>query len=263
MRTFWKYSATGNDFILMDCRNLAMNPDSELVKTLCHRHFGIGGDGLVLIENSLKSDFKMTIYNADGSLAEMCGNATRASLHFAYHILKLKKESSFRFETMNGLYFGEVLGDEVTVEMTELYDIQKFDVKDLGEKKTYYLNTGVPHTIIEVENLEKYPVIMRGREVRYDPRFSKGTNVDFFEVLDAKKQKISLRIFERGVEGETLCCGTGVMATAIACSHFYGWEGEISVVTSGGETKAHVSQDFKKLSFSGKVKLVYTGEIDV
>lgn len=260
---FWKYSANGNDFIMINCLENTWKPEAKLVESLCDRHFGIGADGIVLIEKSSKSDFKMKIFNADGSEAEMCGNATRASIHFAYHILKIKSEREFRFETMNGTYFGEVFDNEVQVEMTELYDIQKVTVSDLGDKNTFYLNTGVPHTVIEVENLKNYPVHEMGKKIRENKRFSKGTNVDFFEVVDSKNPKINLRIFERGVEGETLCCGTGVMATAIACSRFFGWSGQIRVNTLGGEVSAFVGEDFKSFSFSGNVKLIYSGEFDV
>lgn len=261
---FSKYSSNGNDFILVDNRLKTFDTGAENIQNLCHRNFGIGADGVVLLEEAehVSRDFKMRIYNADGSLAEMCGNAARAIVHYAFHELQLKEEPTFLFETENSTYEGEINNDHVKILMTEIYDINTVNVSDLGEKRTYYVNTGVPHTVIEVDNLKNYPVALRGHEIRFDQRFFYGTNVDFFEVLSKNDKKVALRIFERGVEGETFCCGTGVVATALACREFFGWNDCISFVIKGGEVEVEFDPGTEKVYFSGEVKHVFSGVLN-
>ncbi len=259
---FYKYSGSGNDFIFIDNREgqISIRP-SEVVEW-CKRREGIGADGVVLIGASTDCDYSLRIFNADGSEAEMCGNATRCSVHFAYHIIKIKDQPEFSIETMNGKYTGVAVDEsEVKVKMTELYDVDKINLSDLSGKQALFLNTGVPHAVIQVSSVEDVNVKNIGSAIRHDVRFPNGTNVDFFEVIDPKKQVIKLRVYERGVEDETLCCGTGVMATAVSCSKFFGWTGEIQVYVKGGLLKAIVDKDLKELYFQGAVKMKYIGEI--
>ncbi len=260
---FYKYSGSGNDFIFLNGFESDVHPSSTEIIKWCDRRQGIGADGVVIISKSRQQDYKLRIYNSDGSEAEMCGNASRCSIHFANEVLEIKKES-FQFETMNGFYSGKVVSQgEVQIKMTELFDINSIDITDFGRMSTLYVNTGVPHAVIEVGNLDEIKFEKIAPIIRGDKRFGvAGTNVDFFEVLDEKKQKVKLRVFERGVEDETLCCGTGVMATAVCCARFYGWTGEIHVETAGGKLTAIVDEDFKNLYFQGRVELVFEGELN-
>lgn len=260
---FYKYSGSGNDFILFNNLDNSFRPRTSWIRQWCKRREGIGADGVVCVEKSEKYDYSLRIWNADGSEAEMCGNAARSCIHFAHHILGLGKEK-YQFETMNGVYEGRPLeGDMVEVKMTELYDVDKINVGDFSTKGALYLNTGVPHAVIQVNNVEDINIHSLGSMVRRDVRFPNGTNVDFFEVVDADKQVIKLRVYERGVEDETLCCGTGVMATAVACKKLLGWSGEITVHVKGGRLRAVVDDKLENLYFQGEVNCVFKGEVDV
>ncbi len=259
---FYKYSGSGNDFIFIDNRSGETVLRPTQIKEWCSRREGIGADGVVLIGDSQKCDYSLRIFNADGSEAEMCGNATRCSVHFAHSVLKTKEDKKFSIETMNGEYQGELVSDnEVKVKMTELYDVDKINISDLSAKRAMYLNTGVPHAVLHVSSVEDVNIKRLGSAIRNDVRFPGGTNVDFFEVVDMEKKIIKLRVYERGVEDETLCCGTGVMATAVCCSKFFGWTGEINVYAKGGLLKAIVDESLSDLYFQGAVKLIYTGDI--
>ncbi len=261
---FYKYSGSGNDFIVIDNRNDKLCIEPGVVVDWCKRREGIGADGVVLIGFSTKHDYTFRIFNADGSEAEMCGNGARCSVHFAYHVLKMKADRKFVFETMNGVYTGEIMfGNEVKLKMTELYEVDAIDISDLSGKRSLFLNTGVPHAVIQVSSVDDVNVKAVGSAIRNDSRFPSGTNVDFFEVADKDNQSIRLRVYERGVEDETLCCGTGIMATAVSCAKFFDWSGEVSVEVKGGKLKAIVDKGFKDLYFQGGVKLLYKGEVEV
>lgn len=260
---FYKYSGSGNDFIFINNLKGDIKVKTSEVVQWCKRRENIGADGVVLISSSDKYDYSMRILNADGSEAEMCGNAARCSIHFAKNILKLKDSNCFEFETMNGVYTGELVSkNEVKVKMTELYDVDAVNISDLSGKQALFLNTGVPHAVIQVSSVEDVKVNAIGSAIRNDVRFPNGTNVDFFEVVDAENQVIKLRVYERGVEDETLCCGTGIMATAVSCNKFFGWSGEVKVYVKGGLLKALVDKDLKELYFQGPVHLVYAGSMD-
>jgi diaminopimelate epimerase len=257
---FIKYSGSGNDFVIIDNRNESFLLSAKEVIRVCKRREGIGADGVVYLNNSSQGhDFSIQIFNADGSEAEMCGNASRSVVHYAYNDLKLKTSTKYTFDTMNGVYYGEILGDEVKIKMTELYDVDAIDVSDLSTKASLYLNTGVPHTVLQVNNVDDIKIEELGSVIRYDSRFPSGTNVGFFEVVKSEEQSIKLRVYERGVEAETLCCGTGIMAAAITCSKKLGWIGEIKVVARGGVLKAIVNQKLDDLYFQGIVQPIYKG----
>lgn len=257
---FYKYSGSGNDFVFLSEFSEKVSLSLPQIKRFCERKLGIGADGVVLVAPSEKLDYSLRIFNSDASEPEMCGNAARCSIHFAKNILKIDKEEMY-FETCNGIYQGKMMqGDEVKVKMTELYDVDSIDISDLGNKATLFLNTGVPHAVIEVGVVEEVKVNEVGSVIRNDKRFKEGTNVDFFEVSDFKGQEISMRVYERGVEGETLCCGTGVIACAVTCAKTYGWCGEIKVKTRGGDITAIVNEDLSELYFQGEVDLVFEGD---
>lgn len=257
---FFKYSGSGNDFVFLDNRTKNINLSPSKIQAFCSRREGVGADGVVLFGASDKADYSLRIFNSDGSEAEMCGNATRCSVHFAHEVLKLKPETQYSIETMNGLYEGEAVEkDLIRVKMTELFDEGLINIDDLSGKNALYLNTGVPHAVIQVSSVEDVNVVAVGSAIRNDVRFPKGTNVDFFEVVDHQARTIKLRVYERGVEDETLCCGTGIMATAVACSRFFNWQGEVTVFAKGGTLQAIVEQD--DLYFQGRVSLIYQGQI--
>lgn len=257
---FYKYSGSGNDFLLVNATENDYQIRPSLVRNWCQRKDGVGADGVILFsKGSEDCDYALRIWNSDGSEAEMCGNAARCSVHFAHHAI-FKNQTNFTFKTMNGVYFGSIIGDEVRVKMTELYDVESIDVSDFSSKIAFYCNTGVPHTVLQVSSVEDVNVESLGSVIRNDVRFTAGTNVDFFEIVNNEKQIIKLRVYERGVEAETLCCGTGIMATAVACAKKLGWSEEITVHAKGGLLKAIVDKKLSDLYFQGKVKLVFQGE---
>ncbi|MBL7663676.1 MAG: diaminopimelate epimerase [Bacteriovoracaceae bacterium] len=259
MFSFIKYSATGNDFVLVDNFKRSYKLTSDLAQKVCHRHLGIGADGLIFLQKKAGYDFEMQIFNPDGSEAQMCGNGARAALHFYHHYLTKKTKKVYQFKTMNSVYHGSVKKKLVTLEMTELSDIKKptgEDFKDFNQ--CLFLNTGVPHLVAEVKNLENYPVDVKGKYFRYHKQFPIGANVDFFEVIDAKKALIALRTYERGVEAETMACGTGVVATAVSCRRFYGWGDKIQVKVKGGLLQVEFKKD--KIYFQGEVSDQFEGK---
>lgn len=259
---FYKYSGSGNDFIILDNLSGELRIKPSQIQAWCKRREGVGADGVLIIDSSKDHDFGMRIFNADGSEAEMCGNGARCCVHFAFFTLKLKVSKDFTFETMNGVYSGSVEeNDEVKIKMTELYDVNSININDLTGKRAMYLNTGVPHSVIQVSSAEDVNIKSIGSAIRNDVRFPGGTNVDFFEVLSDKDQTIKLRVYERGVEDETLCCGTGVVATAIACHKFFNWSGEVKVYAKGGLLKAIIENECRDVYFQGKVKNLFKGFI--
>ncbi len=259
--SFMKINATGNDFIVIDNRQqLQRAEDRELWARLCHLKSGIGADGVLLLEASVRADFKMRYINADGGEVEMCGNGARAITAFAHKALALNKEI-YTFETMNGIY--ECALDKnygYRLKMTELYDIDKVQTHfpNIASKSAMYLNTGVPHCVFEVENLMDFPVYEKGRMVRFDERFEKGCNANFFEVL--LPGHLRVRTYERGVENETLSCGTGITATAIAAAKFYKWKEEVLIDSLGGRLAVQFNEDFSTVYLCGQVQIVFVGK---
>ena len=175
---FYKYSGSGNDFIFFNDMASTLKLSAASIIELCHRRSGIGADGVVLISESGEYDYKLRIFNSDGSEAEMCGNASRCSIHFAENILNISK-SELVFETMNGVYSGSVVSkDEVRIKMTELFDEDSIDISDFGGLSTHFLNTGVPHAVIEVGSLAEVKFSQIAPIIRADKRFGEaGTNV--------------------------------------------------------------------------------------
>ncbi|MEC7181602.1 MAG: diaminopimelate epimerase [Bdellovibrionota bacterium] len=263
----FKYEATGNSFILFDNRKRVF-PLEKLIKNslvgqLCTKENGFSTDGVILLEESQDFDFKMRTINADGTEVEMCGNGLRAICHYAYFEVKIPIDNCYRVETLNGVYNGFIEeGGSVKVQMTELFDIGK---KDLGKFNKFsfgfYLNTGVPHCVFEVENLESFDIQRWGEIIRRDPLFPEGCNVNFYE----KKGEalVNLRTFERGVEGETLSCGTGATATAIALSKRYGWENQVDVVMRGGDLTIEFTKEYKDVFLCGEVKKILSCSYEI
>ena len=251
---FEKYQGTGNDFILIDDRSELFPADLELISKLCDRKFGIGSDGLMLIRNS-STDFEMIFYNPDGSKS-LCGNGSRCSVIFA-HKLGLAN-SAGNFTTTDGEHRYRIEGEEVAIEM---HDVDKIDQK-LGHS---FANTGSPHLVIETDNLDALDIINEARTYRYDNCFENigGTNVNFVRSND--DGSFSVRTYERGVEDETLSCGTGVTAVAIAVGTSHS-DQPVRVRTKGGDLSVlfHKNQDgFKNIWLKGPAKYVYSGEIEL
>lgn len=269
---FWKYQANGNDFVVFDDRRSKFSeaPAAHFA-FICDRKKGVGADGILFLKTSMKADYKMVYLNADGGEVSMCGNGARALTHFVHHVIKLKgrnpdekKETQYTFETMNGIYQSRVDEDgKIFLTMTELYDEDAVEIGDfLADHKILdrrYMNTGVPHCVFEVESVDEFDLLKEAPSIRYDKRFSEGVNVNVYQVLQPGDLK--MRTYERGVENETLACGTGTMAVALTYAHKYGTgsSGQLGInfETPGGHLQVMIEED--KREFSGEVHLVFQG----
>ncbi|HTA61124.1 MAG TPA: diaminopimelate epimerase [Bacteroidia bacterium] len=202
---FYKYEGCGNDFILFDNRKKDINLSTQQIKQLCDRHFGIGADGLMLLEKTEGYDFKMVYYNSDGNQSSMCGNGGRCITAFAQRLGIIK----------NKAHFMAIDGEHISVIDNETISLKMNDVPKIETHSDYYfLNTGSPHVVKWVKNIATYNVFEEGKKIRYSEPFNSngGTNVNFVEL---KNGKLYIRTYERGVENETLACGTGVTAAAL------------------------------------------------
>ena len=233
---FYKMSGSGNDFIIIDNRsNIVDESDlSNFIVNVCRRKMSVGADGVILVENTDNADFKWRFFNADGSVAEMCGNGARCVARFAY--LNNIAGSNMSFETLAGLVNAEVIEERVKVKMTDPFDLETdvaIEFKN-GLTSIYSINTGVPHVVMVKNSIDDIDIVKIGREIRYHDRFSPaGTNVNF--VCHIKDNTIAIRTYERGVEDETLACGTGAAASAIVMAHKMKLDSPLSVLTRSGE----------------------------
>ena len=228
---FYKYQGTGNDFIMVDNRlGLFDINNTNLVEKLCHRRFGIGADGFILLENEKGYDFKMVYFNSDGKQSSMCGNGGRCIVQFAHDIGVIGDRTTFL--AIDGPHDAYIEKGLVHLKMIDVDQIE-----DNGDH--FYMNTGSPHYVKTVEEINKFPVVEEGRKVRNNSRFKeKGTNVNFTE---KEKDVLHVRTYERGVEDETFSCGTGVTAAALAAS-YSGMLSPVRIQTLGGQ----LSISFKK-----------------
>jgi len=267
---FWKMSGAGNDFVCIDNRSGKVKLTKRQRERLCHRQFGVGADGLLLIETPKRRqavDYVMRYYNADGGEAEMCGNGARCFARFVQKATKTRKKK-ISFSTPAGVIQAQFYGEQVRVDLTPVEGGKlRIPVKgSFGKLTVHYADTGVPHVVVPVRNAEKTDVVALGRELRNHQEFApRGANVNFFEVL--KPGSIRVRTYERGVEGETLACGTGVAACAWVSHYLKGYSSPVSVRVQGGATlKVYFSvQDGEvtDLQLHGPATFVYQGEIDV
>lgn len=253
--TFYKYQGTGNDFILVDNREAAFpSKDQQYISRLCQRHMGIGADGLILLENDPDSDFRMVYYNADGQEGSMCGNGGRCIVAFARK-LNLISESAV-FSASDGLHEASIHGDIISLKMQ--------NVTTVREKPGYlFLNTGSPHHIQIVEDLEHFDVHKEGKRLRYSLYGEKGSNINFVEPVG--ENSFTVRTYERGVEDETLSCGTGVTAVALAMHHLgHTNMNKVSIRTLGGtlEVGFQKGEDhYTDIYLKGPAKEVFKGTI--
>lgn len=253
---FHKYSCTGNDFLLLDNRDGEKKFSTEQVMEICSRRTGVGADGIIMLEQSETASFRMKIINSDGSEAEMCGNGLRGISHFAHDVLKVPmSDGKYTVQTFNSLYEAKVNGEVVEIKMTEAYDENIHDLSFIDIEKKYFINTGVPHVVLFVFDIDRVQIQSLGSQIRYNKIFENGTNVNFVEITDRENQRIRVRTYERGVEAETLACGTGNLACALACKNFFDWSGEISVTNSGGSVSVNLKDD--DFWYKGPVKCVY------
>lgn len=252
---FYKYQGTGNDFIIVDNRTENFpKSNTEFIKNLCDRRFGIGADGLMLLEHSSHSDFEMIYFNADGRIGSMCGNGGRCIVAFAKSLDIFDKKTCF--EAIGKLYQATIEDDLVRLIMNDVAEIDLF-------KNHLFLNTGSPHHVAYVKDVDDLDVKTAGEKIRYgSPYFEEGTNVNFVEQLD--EQTFKVRTYERGVENETLSCGTGVTAVAIA-SHYSkkSKENSIWLQTPGGQLEVSFDVENKKyhnIVLKGPATFVFKGE---
>lgn len=234
---FTKMSGAGNDFIVVDHRSRFIPEDyhPQFAQFVCRRSFSVGADGLILIETSETEDFSWRFYNRDGSVAEMCGNGARCAARFAWR--KGIAGRKMRFSTLAGVIEAELIGEQehVRIGMTDPFDFRDSILIPLGEseKEVFYVNTGVPHAVVFVES-DQSPVNDWGRTLRYHEHYEPaGTNADFVKIIE--DGELLVRTYERGVEAETMACGTGVVAAAIVAARQGLAESPVDVTTTGGE----------------------------
>jgi diaminopimelate epimerase len=263
---FVKMSGAGNDFVVIDNRALALSLTTEQIAHLCDRHFGIGADGLLAVEPAEQPDvdFRMRYYNADGGEAEMCGNGARCFARYV-HPLRRANAEQVRFLTPAGLITGEYVGDEVRINLTAPIETQIHQRADFGwgEIEYHFMNTGVPHTIVYVLDVAQADVVNQGRAIRRSPIFPKGTNVNFVQITDSGK--LVVRTYERGVEDETLACGTGVVASALLTHRVRNLALPLCVKVRSGDVltvDARVQEAaFLDVTLTGPATEIFSGEI--
>ena len=259
-------SGSGNDFIIIDNRKKIVPEKNikEFVVKVCQRGVSVGADGVILIEPSERAHFLWHYFNSDGGEVEMCGNGSRCVARFAY--LQGIAPQSVKFETLAGLIQAEVKGKQVKIQLTDPKDLSLHFAVSLKNKdwEASFLNTGVPHTVYFVEDLHAIDIEALGRETRYHPRFQPmGTNTNFVKFVDPHHMKI--RTYERGVERETLACGTGAVASALVSGALGRSISPIYLTTQGGEVlKVFFSWDGKQFSevfLEGGTRIIYSGEL--
>ncbi|WP_185856388.1 diaminopimelate epimerase [Blattabacterium cuenoti] len=273
---FLKFQGTGNDFILIDIRNNKIQEKNHFfMKKLCDRHFGIGADGIIFIQNDSKSDFYMKYYNSDGKESTMCGNGGRCAVSFSKK-LKIPKGNEIYFRAVDGYHYGIIQNKDLV--SLKLIDVNKNMIK--VNSNHVFLNTGSPHHIFFVEkDIKKIDVYKKGRMIRFQKHYSKigGVNVNFVKVLNSNT--LEVRTYERGVENETLSCGTGVVASVIAAyemeriqfkkninSSSSGISNSFLVQTLGGKlwvSFKKIQNEYKEIYLTGSVQFIFEGCIIV
>ena len=257
--TFYKYHGTGNDFVIMDNYHQSIPPlSTQQVKHICDRHFGIGADGLMLLSKKEGYDFEMIYYNADGNQSSMCGNGGRCLVKFAYH--QGIHKSKYHFIATDGPHEAEIDSDgTVSLKMQDVHSVET-------HSNYFLVNTGSPHFVKLTDDVHHIDVFTTGREIRNSAAFAKeGINVNFVEQLD--EDSIYVRTYERGVENETLSCGTGVTAAAIVSAHNDNGFNTVEVKTPGGKLSVEFDkisdQQFENIWLKGPAAFVFKGEIEL
>src|SRR5437588_1109754 len=267
MLYFTKMNGAGNDFVLIDNRSGDVHLNRDQIVRICNRHRGVGADGILLLEKaSNQADFRMRYFNRDGGEAEMCGNGARCFARFANKVADAPAKISF--QTPAGLIRGELHGELVTLQMSEPKDLQlDMDLVANGAKeRAHFINSGVPHVVVPVSKVGDVDVRKRGEALRRHEKFSPaGANVNFIQKRGPKN--VLVRTYERGVEDETLACGTGVVASALIFAATEKVDGPISVtVRSGSELSVDFKRardQFTKVTLTGPAEFAFEGTIEL
>lgn len=249
---FFKYQGTGNDFILINnFSGLFDASNLQRIEKMCNRKFGIGADGLMLLEPSEKADFKLIFFNPDASLS-FCGNGSRCAVRFATEHCGISK-SQITFEAFDGIHTAAIQGDIVTISMRDVSEIKR-------DEYGTFINTGSPHVVVKSNNLEKLNILEAGSKIRYHEKYKPiGTNVNFVEPL---QEGIAIRTYEKGVEDETLSCGTGVTASALVYAFDSNVSSPVLVKTRGGNLKVNftrIDDKFTHVELVGPAEFVFKG----
>ncbi|MGC6425737.1 MAG: diaminopimelate epimerase [Akkermansiaceae bacterium] len=267
--TFSKMNGAGNDFVVIDNLDLTTHLSTEQIAQLCDRHRGVGADGLLAVEPAeAGADVKFRYYNADGGEAEMCGNGARCFGRYVSRLLGSDK-NELTFETIAGTLRAEMVGDEVCIEMSEPFGLElnsPVEIESLGAP-VHNLNTGVPHAVAFVEDVETTDILKNGAAIRYHDHFQPaGTNANFAQV--STSDHLLVRTYERGVEGETLACGTGITACALLHHLLTGAPSPIKITVRGGDDlmigfEPQDNQGFSNVTMTGPADFVFEGEIEI
>ena len=255
--TFFKYQGTGNDFVMIDNRQDNFDKsNTKLIAHLCDRHFGIGADGFILLENDEHTDFKMVYFNSDGNESSMCGNGGRCIMHFAHYLGVINNEATFM--AIDGIHNAKIIDDEVHLQMQDVSDIKNND-------HFVFLDTGSPHHVETCGNVSSLNVKNEGSRIRYSDLYKdEGSNINFVEKIDTTN--FIVRTYERGVEDETLSCGTGVTAVALAMKYIGETEKNfLNINTKGGNLSVSFNEtdgSFNDIWLIGPATQVYKGEIE-
>lgn len=253
---FYKYQGTGNDFVMIDNRNQIFDThQTHLITRLCDRKYGVGADGLILLNHCPGYDFEMVYFNADATPA-MCGNGSRCAVHLAHRLGIIGKETKFMAE--DGEHEAFIRDGQIHIKMVDVEEVQVLE-------DGYFLNTGTRHFVRIVKNLAELDVVGEGKKIRYDERFlPKGTNANFTEIINGH---VHMRIYEKGVENETLSSGTGVTAVALALAKAMNMESPVTVNTRGGQLSVSFERTgedkFTQVYMIGPAEMVFEGTVFV
>lgn len=256
---FYKYQGTGNDFVILDNRDKKYESlNTKQVAFLCNRRFGIGADGLMMLNTHPDYDFEMIYFNADGSESSMCGNGGRCLVKFAHDMGMV--QTDYTFLAVDGVHEASINTDgTVALKMNDVNSVEQ-------SKGDFILNTGSPHYIMLTNEVMQLDVFKKGRDIRYSNQFKeKGINVNFVEQTE-EPDKIIVRTYERGVEDETLSCGTGVTAAALVCHHNDNGFNRVEVQTKGGELSVEydkIGESYKNVWLNGPATRVFEGTIEI
>lgn len=255
---FYKYQGTGNDFVILDNRKDEITLTKQQIHAICHRRFGVGADGLMLLNTHPGYDFEMKYYNADGAESTMCGNGGRCLVKFAADRGILK--SSYHFLAKDGEHQAYIdIDGTVSLKMNDVLNVEY-------ERGNYILNTGSPHYVHMVDNVMHVDVVERGRHIRYSDEYrEEGINVNFVQQTE-DPDVIIVRTYERGVEDETWSCGTGVTAAALVCFHNENGYNRVDVKTKGGELSVEydkIDEHYENIWLIGPAVKVFEGEVEV
>ena len=267
MLRFTKMNGAGNDFVLIDNRSRDLRLTREQISRVCDRHRGVGADGILMLEPAANgADFRMRYYNADGGEAEMCGNGARCFARFAHRVAGAK--NAIKFETPAGVIGAELIGELVTLQMSDPQDLRMNLQIALPDETVaaHFVNSGVPHVVVPVGKIDDVDVRRLGSAIRQHEMFSPaGTNVNFTEIR--AEDKIAIRTYERGVEDETLACGTGVVASALIHAATQSAKSPVTISVRGGnDLQVGFERDganFRHVTLTGPAEFVFEGSIEV